>query len=96
MGTILFKGDIPFDEFLATNKPSSIDQSSHKWVQVRNPNRQSEENPKTKALVKKWTKQLEKMKTKPASAGQINSEFVEHLAKKYNYKTGKWLVYLPR
>ncbi|KAL9952469.1 hypothetical protein ACROYT_G039731 [Oculina patagonica] len=92
MGTILFKGDIPLEEFLAQNKPSSIDISRNKWVQVKNPNCQSERNPQTKALCKEWQERL----TKPASEGRINYDFVKDLAGKYNYKTGKWLVYLPR
>lgn len=93
MGAIVFKGDMPLDEFLTKNKPSSIDSSRNNWVQVRNPNCQSEGNPQTKALCKvEWQKRL----TKPASEGRINYDFVKHLAEKYNYKTGKWLVYLPR
>lgn len=83
---IIFKGDI--DDFLKRNQPSVIEKSRHPWISVRNPQRPPLKIPDKDSLLEEWEESVR-------NPGKITSDFVRHLAEKYDYKTGKWLIYSP-
>ena len=93
---IIFKGEIPLDDFLESNKPSTID--TNVTVSVRS--RSSRLRPtaaQISALRQEWSEEWdEKLKSLRRVKSWIIPFHVRNLAKKYAHLTGKWLIYRPR
>ena len=94
---IIFDGSIPLDDFLEQNRPSSM-KFVNMAVFAGDPQRRptvfefplSIPEPQKQMLLEKW----EKLRAK--KHGKITNDNVKHLAKKYSYKSGKWLFNCPR
>lgn len=83
---IVYKGDVPINEFLKTNRPSLIEKSRHPWIAVYYPQRPPRKAVDEDALLSEWDKGIR-------TPWRVNADFVRQLAEKYSYKSGKWLIY---
>ena len=95
---IIFEGDIPLDEFLERNKPSTVNTGVYVAVRSGNPGQSpTTTEDQITALRQEWSEEWdEKLKSLRRVKSWIIPFHVRNLAKKYAYVTGKWLIYRPR
>jgi len=86
---IVYKGDVPINEFLKTNRPSLIEISLYPWIAVCHPQRPPQNAVDRDALLREWEKGIR-------TPWRVTADFVRQLAEKYAYKSGKWLIYATR
>lgn len=84
---IIYKGDMPIDDFLKRNPPTQIECSQYSWISVwRHSDFSKMKSPDKASLLKEWKCNME-------TSGKITSDYILQLAEEYDYKTGKWLIY---
>ena len=83
---IIYKGDMPIDDFLERNRPTQIECSQYSWISVRHSDFSKMKSLDRASLFKEWECNMENF-------GKITSDYILQLAEEYDYKTGKWLIY---
>ena len=84
---IIYKGDMPIDDFLERNRPTQIECSQYSWISVwRHSDFSKMKSLDRASLFKEWECNMENF-------GKITSNYILQLAEEYDYKTGKWLIY---
>lgn len=84
---IIYKGDMPIDDFLKRNRPTQIECSQYSWISVwRHSDFSKMKSLDRASLFKEWECNMENF-------GKITSDYIRQLAEEYDYKTGKWLIY---
>ena len=84
---IIYKGDMPIDDFLKRNRPTQIECSQYSWISVwRHSDFSKMKSPDKASLLKEWESNMK-------TSGKITSDYILQLAEEYDYKTGKWLIY---
>ena len=86
---IVYKGDVPINEFLKTNRPSLIEKSLHPWIAVYYPQKPLRKAVDEHALLSEWDEGIK-------TPWRVNADFVRQLAEKYSLMSGKWLIYSAR
>ena len=86
---IIYDGDVTIDDFLDKNQPTKI--PINMGVFVRDPKQRPSAiaEPQKTTLLQEWEQRIKK-------PGGISHYYVQRLAKKYAYMSGKWVIYCPR
>lgn len=103
MGNVAWKvyeGKEPLEAFLNRNRPSKIQHNEASWISVPyqqkgqsddNEREEEEEETKSRTVLKaEWNGLLKK------SVKHVTAETLKDLAVKYNYTTGKWMIFANR
>ena len=93
---IVYDGDVTIDDFLDKNQPTKID-FVNTGVVAGDPKQRPREfqyphaiaEPQKTTLLQEWEQRIKK-------PGGISHYYVQRLAKKYAYMSGKWVIYCPR
>ena len=88
---IIYVGDVPLDDFLQKNQPSKIELNT--YIAVRDPKQRGTVSsilPDTRTvLLEEWEERLKNPR-------RITPFYLQKLAKKYTYMSGKWVIYFQR
>ena len=93
---IVYDGDVTIDDFLDKNKPTKIN-FINMGVFAGDPKQRPREfqyphaiaEPQKTTLLQEWEQRIKKQ-------WRITRDYVQKLAKKYAYMSGKWIIYCPR
>ena len=93
---IVYDGDVTIDDFVDKNKPTKIN-FINMGVFAGDPKQRPREfqyphaiaEPQKTTLLQEWEQRIKK-------PWRITRNYVQKLAKKYAYMSGKWIIYCPR
>jgi hypothetical protein len=91
----VYDGKEPLESFLERNKPSQINNTDAPWISVRCENddqeQEDESNYGSASMRTEWDGLIKNKRVK-----KVTAETLKDLAVKYNYTSGKWMIFGSR